>query len=161
MEYAFCQFITSHRCRMLLELRFPFHGDPMTSAPVNLTTLVDKYSTDEHCREALKHLRFPDGVKCLKCNSENVAPVADRKVYVCNSCKYQFSVTVGTIFHDSHLPLTKWFLVTYLITESRKGMSANQIKRMLGISYKTACICATESARQWLRRNISSQASSK
>jgi transposase-like protein len=110
----------------------------MTSAPVNLMSLVDKYNTDEHCREALKHLRFPDGVRCLKCNSDNVAPVADRKVYVCYSCKYQFSVTVGTIFHDSHLPLTKWFLVTYLMTESRKGISANQIKRMLGISYKTA-----------------------
>src|SRR5258708_13298814 len=121
---------------MLLELYFA-HGEPMTSAPVNLTTLVDKYSTDEHCREALLHLRFPDGVRCLKCKSENVAPVSDRKVYVCYSCRYQFSVTVGTIFHDSHLPLTKWFLVTYLMTESRKGISANQIKRMLGISYKT------------------------
>jgi transposase-like protein len=110
----------------------------MTSAPVNLTTLVDKYSTDEHCREALTQLRFPDGVKCLKCKSDNVAPVSDRKVWVCYSCNYQFSVTVGTIFHDTHLPLTKWFLVTYLITESRKGISANQIKRMLGISYKTA-----------------------
>jgi transposase-like protein len=110
----------------------------MTSAPVNLTTLVDRYSTDEHCREALMHLRWPNGVRCLKCKSENVAPVSDRKVWVCYSCKYQFSATVGTIFHDSHLPLTKWFLVTYLITESRKGISANQIKRMLGISYKTA-----------------------
>lgn len=110
----------------------------MTSAPVNLTTLVDRYSTDEHCREALTHLRWPDGVRCLKCKSDNVASVSDRKVYVCYSCRYQFSVTVGTIFHDSHLPLTKWFLVTYLMTESRKGISANQIKRMLGISYKTA-----------------------
>jgi len=110
----------------------------MTSAPVNLTTLVDKYSTDEHCREALTHLRWPEGFRCLKCKSENVAPVHERKVYVCYSCDYQFSVTVGTIFHDTHLPLTKWFLVTYLITESRKGISANQIKRMLGISYKTA-----------------------
>jgi len=110
----------------------------MTSAPVNLMSLVEKYSTDEHCREALTHLRFPDGVKCLKCQSENVSPVSERKVYVCNSCKYQFSVTVGTIFHDSHLPLTKWFLVTYLLTESRKGISANQIKRMIGGSYKTS-----------------------
>jgi transposase-like protein len=110
----------------------------MTSAPVNLMSLLEKYSTDDHCREALTHLRWPDGVRCLKCKSENVAPVADRKVYVCYSCDYQFSVTVGTIFHDTHLPLTKWFLVTYLITESRKGISANQIKRMLGISYKTA-----------------------
>ena len=110
----------------------------MTSVPVNLMALIDKYNTDEHCREALTHLRWPNGVRCLKCNGENVAPVSDRKVYVCYSCDYQFSVTVGTIFHDTHLPLTKWFLVTYLITESRKGISANQIKRMLGISYKTA-----------------------
>jgi transposase-like protein len=101
-------------------------------------SLVDNYSTDEHCREALAHLRFPDGVKCVKCQSANVAPVADRKVFVCYSCRYQFSVTVGTIFHDSHLPLTKWFMVTYLMTESRKGISANQIKRMIGGSYKTA-----------------------
>jgi transposase-like protein len=77
-------------------------------------------------------------MRCLKCKSENVAPVADRKVYVWYSCRYQFSVTVATIFHDSHLPLTTWFLVTYLMTESRKGISANQVKRMLGISYKTA-----------------------
>ena len=114
----------------------------MISAPVNLTTLVDQYSTDDHCREALTHLRWPNGVTCLKCKSENVAPVHERKVYVCYSCDYQFSVTVGTIFHDTHLPLTKWFLVTYLMTESRKGISANQIKRMLwGTdkgSYRTA-----------------------
>ena len=110
----------------------------MTSAPVNMMDLMERYSTDEHCREALKHLRFPDGVTCLKCKSENVAPVSDRKVYVCYSCKYQFSVTVGTIFHDSHLSLTKWFLVTYLMTESRKGISANQIMRMIGGSYKTS-----------------------
>jgi transposase-like protein len=137
MEHPFGQFVRCHLCRMLLELHF-FHRDPMTSAPVNLMALIEKYSTDKHCREALMHLRFPDGVKCLKCKSENVAPVSDRKVYVCYSCKYQFSVTVGTIFHDSHLPLTKWFLVTYLMTESRKGISANQIKRMIGGSYKTS-----------------------
>ena len=105
---------------------------------INLMLLVAKYNTNEKCRETLMHLRWPDGVKCLKCRSENVAPVHERKVHVCYSCRYQFSATVGTIFHDSHLPLTTWFFVTYLMTESRKGISANQIKRMLGISYKTA-----------------------
>jgi transposase-like protein len=135
MEYSRRQFLARHFRWVLF--RF-LHGDLMTSAPVNLMSLVEKYSTDEHCREALTHLRWPDGMKCLKCQSDNVGPVSDRKVYVCYSCRYQFSATVGTIFHDSHLPLTKWFLVTYLITESRKGISANQIKRMLGISYKTA-----------------------
>jgi transposase-like protein len=62
-----------------------------------------------------------------------------REQFDCSSCGYQFSVTAGTIFHDSHLPLRKWFVATYLMTESRKGISANQIKRMLGIgSYRTA-----------------------
>jgi hypothetical protein len=54
----------------------------MTSAPVNLVAPIDKYSTDETCGEALTHLRWPEGVKRLKCQSDNVAPVADRKVHV-------------------------------------------------------------------------------
>lgn len=105
---------------------------------LDLMTLIEKYHTDEECRKALKHLRWPNGLTCPRCHSDNVSSVHERKVFVCNSCRYQFSVTVGTIFHDSHLPLTKWFFVTYLMTESRKGISANQIKRMLGLSYKTA-----------------------
>jgi transposase-like protein len=105
---------------------------------LNLCTLIEKYNDDEKCRETIKHLRWPAGVTCLRCQSDNVGPVSDRKVFVCYSCRYQFSATVGTIFHDSHLPLTTWFFVSYLMTESRKGISANQIKRMLGISYKTA-----------------------
>jgi transposase-like protein len=112
-------------------------GNPMKTA-LNLMTLTEKYGTDEECRETIKHLRWPAGVTCLHCKSDNVAPVADRKVFVCYSCRYQFSVTVNTIFHDSHLPLTVWFFVTYLMTESRKGLSANQVKRMFGVSYKTA-----------------------
>src|SRR5712691_8996929 len=110
---------------MLFEL-LGFHGDPMTSAPVNLMSLVERYNTDEHCREALKHLRFPDGMKCLKCQSENVAPVSDRKVYVCYSCRYQVSVTVGTIFHDTHLPLTTWYLchrIRAAMTEAQHKMT--------------------------------------
>jgi transposase-like protein len=61
-----------------------------------------------------------------------------RNQYDCDACRYQFSVTAGTIFNDSHLPLWKWFLAVYLLCESRKGMSANQLKRTLGVSYKTA-----------------------
>ena len=62
-----------------------------------------------------------------------------RDQFDCDSCGYQFSVKAGTIFHDSHLPLRKWFVAVYLMTESRKGVSAMQLKRVLGIgSYKTA-----------------------
>jgi len=100
--------------------------------------LMEQFSDESKCRETLMNLRWPSGVTCLHCGHDKVTPVKDRKVLDCNSCHYQFSVTVGTMFQDSHLPLTKWFVVTYLLTESRKGMSANQIRRMLGVSYKTA-----------------------
>jgi transposase-like protein len=61
-----------------------------------------------------------------------------RNQFDCDTCRYQFSATAGTIFHDTHLPLWKWFLASYLICESRKGMSANQLKRILKVTYKTA-----------------------
>ncbi len=61
-----------------------------------------------------------------------------RDQFDCDSCRYQFSVTAGTIFHDSHLPLKKWFAAVYLMCESRKGISANQLKRILKVAYKTA-----------------------
>lgn len=131
------QFVASHLGWVLLN--FPRHGDAMTSTPIDLMGLVEQFGTDEKCREVLTKLRWPNGVKCLRCGHDKVTPVKDRKVFDCNSCHYQFSVTVGTMFHDSHLPLTKWFFVTYLMTESRKGISANQVHRMLGKkSYKTA-----------------------
>jgi len=104
-------------------------------------TLVDisrMYPTDERCRELLARLRWPNGVECTRCKGKNIASLNGYGKYWCAECSYQFSVAVDTIFHDSHLPLTKWFLAAYLITESRKGISANQVKRMLGISYKTA-----------------------
>jgi transposase-like protein len=82
-------------------------------------------------------LRWPDGPKCLRC-SQPATAVANRDTFDCNSCHYQFTVTTATIFHDTHLDLWKWFLATYLLCESRKGMSANQMKRQLKISYKTA-----------------------
>jgi transposase-like protein len=106
---------------------------------MDLMTLIQQFGNEDRCREALMQLRWPVGPKCLRCESESVSPVNDRKkVMVCNSCGYQFSVTVGTMFADTHLDLTKWFVVIYLMTESRKGISANQVHRMLGVSYKTA-----------------------
>ena len=103
----------------------------------NLMSVIEQFGTDDQCREALVHLRWPKGVSCPKCQSKKISHVAARHIYDCDSCRYQFSVMAGTIFHDSHLPLRKWFYVTYLMTESRKGISANQIKRMFGINYKT------------------------
>jgi transposase-like protein len=77
-------------------------------------------------------------VRCPKCNSKKISPISQRCLYACSSCYYQFSVTNGTILHGSHLPLWKWFIATYLLCESRNGMSAHQIKRTLRISYQAA-----------------------
>ena len=69
---------------------------------------------------------------------DKISQIVKRNQFDCDDCRYRFSVTAGTIFNDSHLPLWKWFLCVYLLCESRKGMSANQLKRTLGITYKTA-----------------------
>lgn len=100
--------------------------------------LMSEYQSDEKCREYLEALRWPKGVRCPRCQSPKVSHVTTRHQYECTPCGYHFSVTAGTIFHDSHLPLSKWLAAVYLIVESKKGISANQIKRTLTVSYKTA-----------------------
>jgi transposase-like protein len=116
---------------------FLFHGDAMNTPNINLTQLTEQFGTDEKCRKALEQLRWKDGARCPRCAS-NATPIANRFQYDCDSCHYQFSVTAGTIFHDSHLSLWKWFITTALLCESKKGMSACQIQRTVGMSYKTA-----------------------
>jgi transposase-like protein len=96
------------------------------------------YSTDERCRELLTKLRWPLGVECVRCKSKKVYDLPTQKKHECGECGYQFSVLTQTIFNDTHLPLETWFMAVLLLVEARKGMSANQIKRTLGISYKTA-----------------------
>ena len=90
------------------------------------------------CRTYLEELRWPKGIGCPRCGGTTISRIKARKVFDCDGCRYQFSVTAGTLFHDSHLPLPKWFLALYLMCESKKGISANQLKRMLKVSYKTA-----------------------
>ena len=110
----------------------------MSDGFVDLLSVINRYGTDDQCRDYLTQLRWPDGITCPDCNSEKISRIAKRNQYDCDECRYQFSVMSGTIFHDTHLPLTKWFYATYIMCESRKGVSANQLKRMLRVSYKTA-----------------------
>src|SRR5262245_60607544 len=99
---------------------------PQTKSAMDLMKLLEDFDTDEECRRCLEELRWPDGVRCPRCKGDKVSRVDARKQFDCNSCRYQFSVTSGTIFHDSHLPLPKWFIAIYLLSESKKGMSALQ-----------------------------------
>ncbi|MGA2903628.1 MAG: IS1595 family transposase [Candidatus Korobacteraceae bacterium] len=109
---------------------------------MTLPELNRSFSTDEDCREILTKLRWPEGVECPRCHNRNVWWVQSRKQFTCSECSYQFSVTTGTIFKDSHLPLPIWFMAVLLLCEAKKGMSAHQLKRTIwGLhkgSYKTA-----------------------
>ena len=105
---------------------------------INLISLMDDYNCDDACREALEDIRWPAGPACLRCGDTAVDPVRGRGQWMCRSCDYQFSVTAGTIMHRSHLPLRKWFVAIYLMCEAKKGVSANQLKRTLGVAYQTA-----------------------
>jgi transposase-like protein len=105
---------------------------------MNLIELIQNFNSEAKCRAYIEHLRWPDGAACPRCQSKKLYRLDNRPLLLCGSCEHQFSVTVGTIFHDTHLPLEKWFIATYLMCESKKGVSANQLKRTLAISYKTA-----------------------
>jgi len=105
---------------------------------MDLIELISRFGSDEKCRQYLELLRFPNGVFCIRCQSSKISRNYKRNQFVCDACNYQFSVTAGTIFHNSHLPLQKWFCAVYLMCESRKGISANQLKRTLKVAYKTA-----------------------
>jgi transposase-like protein len=100
------------------------------------------FSSDDQCRELLKRLRWPEGVRCPRCQADAIKLATAKELYFCQICVYQFSVVAGTIFNDSHLPLPIWFMATLLLCEAKKGMSAHQLKRTIwGLhkgSYKTA-----------------------
>ena len=103
--------------------------------------------TDEAAARAhLEMVRWPDGPICPHCGNsdqDRIARVEGEKqshragLFYCNECKGQFTVTVGTVFERSKLPLSKWWLAMHLMAASKKGMSAHQMSRMLGISYKS------------------------
>jgi transposase-like protein len=108
------------------------------TAKMTLPKLMDAFDTDAECRQILEELRWPTGVVCLRCGSESISRIKTRKQYDCNACRYRFSVTTGTIFNDSHLALPKWFMAVLLMCEAKKGISANQMRRTLGVAAKTA-----------------------
>lgn len=107
------------------------------------------YTDANAAREHLEAIHWPHGPICPHCG--NVDPARVKKlegkstrpgVYKCNECRQPFSVTVGTVFERSKIPLNKWVLASHLLASSKKGMSAHQLHRMLGVTYKTAWFMA-------------------
>lgn len=105
---------------------------------LSIVEMIERFGSEDRCHEALEELRWPQGVACPRCHSKSISRIKERRQFDCNECRYQFSVRVGSVLQDSKLPLWKWFLAIYMMCESKKSISANQLKRMLGVSYKTA-----------------------
>lgn len=119
-----------------------------------MTNLTAPHFADEDkAREYLEALRWPEGPFCPHCGSLNAKRLPAQRgratkahpegkvrsgVVQCNDCRQQYSVTVGTVFESSKIPLNKWLLANHLLVSSKKGMSAHQLHRMLGITYKSA-----------------------
>jgi transposase-like protein len=105
------------------------------------------YSDNDKAREHLESIRWPDGPYCPHCGEvENVKRLEGKShrpgLLYCRSCRKKFSVTVGTVFERSHIPLHKWLLAAHLMASSKKGISAHQLHRMLDITYKSAWFMA-------------------
>jgi transposase-like protein len=123
---------------------------------MNLIDVARNLSTDDQCLDFIEKVRWHGKIRCPECGNDKVSRItrtvdqskarAEKKqnkrtrYYAClePTCKQQFSPTAGTIFHDSHLPLNKWFLAVALIVDAKKGMSANQLARHLKVNYRTA-----------------------
>lgn len=109
----------------------------MEDYPKNLMEFESRFSTEENCRHYLAQLRWPEGFVCPRCGGAKHWKLSDLCIQ-CASCNYQARVTAGTIFQNTHLPLTIWFRAMWWVTSQKDGASALGLKRVLGCSYKTA-----------------------
>lgn len=112
---------------------------------MNLFQVAKTFATEDMALAYWIMTRWPNGVRCLGCNNAKVYAITTKgktgkiaRLFECADCGLHFSATTGTLFHDSHLPLTKWFAAIALMVEAKKGVSANQVARHIGVSYKTA-----------------------
>ena len=105
---------------------------------LSLTAFLNEYGTEEQCLAALEHWRWPNGFVCPKCGHDKACLLTTHRLRQCYGCRAQISVTAGTLFAKTKLPLTTWFLGIYLITQSKKGISGLELSRQLGISDNAA-----------------------
>ena len=100
---------------------------------------IREFATERACIEHLARLRWPDGILCPKCEDHTTHYLIEsRKCYECKGCGTQTYPTVDTIFHKSRTSLTVWFYVVFQMAKTRVGVSAKQIERETGVTYKTA-----------------------
>lgn len=105
----------------------------------SLKTFLQKYPTDDACLEEIKNIRWPDGITCPTCQKiTSFYKISHRTAYSCGACRYQVFPLAGTIFEKSTTPLRFWFYAMFQMIKTRSGISAKQLERELGVTYKTA-----------------------
>lgn len=105
---------------------------------MNLIQIFKQFPTQESCISHLEKLRWNNKPICPYCQSINTNHLVKENRHHCNGCRKSFSVTIGTIFHDTRLPMQKWFLAISLMLNAKKGISSRQLARDLELPVKTA-----------------------
>jgi transposase-like protein len=125
----------------------------MEAADLNLSSIATYFSDESAAYAVVESIRWPNGPVCPHCGSVDRAyhlknqktrsgKVSERSLWKCKDCRKQFTVTIGTIFEDSHIPLSKWLLGAFLINTGKNGVSAHELQRSLGITLKAAWFMA-------------------
>ena len=107
---------------------------------LSMAEFFQQYGTQAQCEAALEQSRWPNGFRCpaCRCSLHTMFERGGRKHWQCRRCRHQATVTSGTIFADTKVPLTRWFLAMHLLTQAKNNVSALELKRHLGVSYPTA-----------------------
>jgi hypothetical protein len=106
--------------------------------PLNVHEFEEKFKTEEDCQEALAKLRWPDGFVCPNCGHDDGQKLQNRPLIQCRLCRHQASVTAGTMFHKTRVPLKNWFWMIHSMAVSKGGVSTMRLSVQLGMYYKTA-----------------------
>lgn len=110
----------------------------MRQESLSLEEFQQKFATEEGCQEHLFRMRWPEGYKCPRCTHDRYYYHRSRDLYECKACRYQVSLTAGTVFHGTRTSLRKWFWIIFLMARPKSGVSMLSLQRMLKIkSYKT------------------------
>ena len=110
----------------------------MKMPKLSLLEWQKRYGTEKACAKALSKVRWPQGFYCPRCGCKKSSYITTRKMHQCSECKYHVSLTTGTLFHSTNLPLVKWFWAIYLVAADKGGISALRLAKHIGVSWPTA-----------------------
>jgi len=105
---------------------------------MDIIKIYEMFPTENDCIKHLEKVRWKDQPRCPYCKSKSITSLPKENRHHCNSCNTSFSVSVGTIFHHTHLPLQKWFLALCIVLNAKKGIAARQLSRDLRVNKDTA-----------------------